>query len=98
MSLVTHYAGTPTRERSRAGVRCFYFGSLVLQVLEDACGAHAAADAHGDHAVAAVATLHLVHELDGELGAGRAHRVAEGDRAAVDVGLLQVHADLPDHG
>ncbi len=39
---------------------------LVLQVLEDARRSHAAADAHGDHAVLRVAPLHLEEkEIDG---------------------------------
>src|SRR5918994_5942073 len=71
---------------------------LVLQVLEDTRGAHATTDAHGDHAVLRGPPLHLAHELDGELAARGAHRVSEGYRATVHVGLLQVQADLPDHG
>jgi hypothetical protein len=30
---------------------------LTLEAFEDACGAHAAADAHGNHAVAGIAAL-----------------------------------------
>src|SRR5919107_1734672 len=71
---------------------------LILQVLEDARGAHAAADAHGDEAVPGAAALHLVYQLHRELGAGGAHGVAERDGPAVDVGLVDVHADLAHHG
>src|SRR5450755_3587076 len=51
----------------------------IRHVLKDAGGAHAAADAHGDHAIAGAAALHLAHELHGELGAGAAQWVAQGD-------------------
>src|SRR4029453_16653507 len=73
-------------------------GRLVLEVLEDAGRALAAADAHGDHAVAGPAAGQLGQELDGELGAGGAHGVAEGDGAAVDVDLVEVEAQLAEDG
>ncbi len=43
---------------------------LALQILEDPRRSHAAANAHGHHAVAAAAAFHLVDDLGGELGAG----------------------------
>src|SRR5207248_8813711 len=43
---------------------------------------------------AATAAAQLVHEVHGEPGTGRADRVAERDRAAVDVDLLRVQAEL----
>src|SRR5215204_1007276 len=76
----------------------YYCRELILQVLEDPGRPHTAADAHGDEAVLRAAPLHLVDQLDRELGARRAHRVAERYGAAVDVGLLEVHPDLADHG
>src|SRR6266566_814075 len=58
-----------------------------LQVLEDARGPHAATDAHGHHAVACLAPLHLVQNLDGELGTGGSHWVTKGNGPAVDIDL-----------
>src|SRR5258708_6045782 len=64
--------------------------------LEDPRRAHAGPDAHGHQAVSAAPAFELVEELDGELGAGAAEGVAEGNRAAVDVDLLLVEAKLAD--
>ena len=60
-------------------------GMLNLHSLKDASRAHPAADAHRDHAVAGLAPLHLVEQRRRQLGAGAAERMAERDRAAVDV-------------
>src|SRR3712207_8868204 len=54
-------------------------------LFRSARGPHAAADAHGHEAEPRLAALHLVDELDGELGACGAHGVAERDGAAVHV-------------
>src|SRR5579884_778143 len=67
---------------------------LPLQVLEDACGTHAATDAHRHHAIACVAPLHFMHELDGEFRTSGPHRVTEGDSSSVDVELVHVYAQL----
>src|SRR5262245_36980294 len=53
-------------------------------VLEHHGDALAAADAGGADGEAGVAALELVGEVGGDAGPGRAERVAEGDRAAVD--------------
>jgi hypothetical protein len=55
------------------------------EVLEDAGSAHAAADAHGDHAVAGVAALEFANDGSGQFGAGAAEGVAEGDGATVGI-------------
>src|SRR5208282_1735506 len=47
--------------------------------------AHAAADAQGGEALLGVAARHLVQQRHQDARAGRADRVADGDRAAVDV-------------
>src|SRR5260370_27374915 len=59
-------------ERLREIPRCArndgsVFGLTVfsLQTLEDTSGAHAAADAHGDHAVAGVAALQFANDSGG---------------------------------
>src|SRR5215211_6461521 len=72
--------------------------ALILQVLEDAGGTHAAADAHGDEAVLRAAALHLVDQLYRELGACGAHGMAERDGPTVDVRLVEVHTHFTYHG
>src|ERR1700692_4647054 len=62
--------------------------------LEDRGVGLAAALAHGLQAVPAAAALQLVPQLGGQDGAGGAERVAERDRAAVDVRLLRRRAGL----
>src|SRR6266853_1520705 len=92
-------------ERLREIPRCprndgsvFGFTVFSLQTLEDAGGAHAATDAHGDHAVARVATLQFAEDSGGEFCAGAAERVAEGDGAAVGVDAGGVEAGLLNDG
>jgi hypothetical protein len=60
------------------------------QALEDSGGAHAAADAHRHHPVASASTLKLAQDGGGELRAGAAQGVAQGDGAAVDVDAVGV--------
>ena len=60
----------------------------ALEALDDGAGAEAAAAAHRHEAVAAAGALQLVEGLGEQHGAGAAERVAEGDGAAVGVGLL----------
>src|ERR1700737_2808922 len=68
-----------------------------LEILEDGGRPLAAADAHGDHAVSRSAAPHLAQELDSQLRAGRAQRMAERYRAAVHVDPLLAHAELSPH-
>src|SRR4051812_30115286 len=63
-------------------------GGFPGRSLEQACCAHAAADAHGDDGEAAAAAAELVEGSGGELGARAAEGVAQGDGAAVDVELF----------
>ncbi len=56
------------------------------------------ADTERHEAELMIAALHLVEDLRGERGAGRADRMAERDRAAVGVDLRLVEAELVDHG
>src|SRR5579859_654825 len=76
---------------------CMAAGS-VRQVLKNAGGAHAPADAHCHHAVAGAAALHLLHQLHGQLGAGAAQRVTQRNGAAVDVGDRLIQPQLADDG
>ena len=68
---------------------------VLLQVFENAGRAHAAADAHRDHAVARVAALQFAQQGGRELGAGAAQRMPQRDRAAVDVDLRRIESQLP---
>src|SRR6185295_7443227 len=52
---------------------------------KDTSSAHPATNAHGHHAVARLASFHLVQDRRRQLRAGAAERMAERDRAAVDV-------------
>ena len=69
-----------------------------LEAFEDTGGAHATADAHGDHAVAGVAALQFAHERGGEFGSGAAERMAEGDGAAVGIDARGIQIGLLDDG
>ena len=69
-------------------------GRAVLDALDDRDVGLAAALAHRLQAVAAAGALELVQQRGHQPGAGRAERVAERDRAAVDVDLGEVGAGL----
>ena len=56
--------------------------------------AHAAADAQRGEALLGVAPLHLVEQRHQHARAGRADRMADRDRAAVDVDLVGVPAEI----
>src|SRR6266851_2246470 len=59
--------------------------STLSEALEDAGGAHAAADAHSDHAVAGAAALEFTDDGGGEFCAGAAERVAQSDSTAIGI-------------
>src|SRR5580704_6506605 len=61
---------------------------------KNSCGAHAAADAHRDHAVLRVLSLEIACESSGEFCAGAAERMAESDCAAVWIDARCVEACL----
>src|SRR5688500_2940757 len=67
---------------------------LPLSTLHAERDAHAAADAQGRQALLRVAAAHLVEEGGEHPGAARSDRVADGDRAAVDVDLGGIPAKL----
>src|SRR5437764_15080007 len=76
----THYSLLPIRY------------SLLLQPFHNRHIGHAAAFAHGLQAVALVALLERIDERRHQFGAGAAKRMAERDRAAIDVEPLGVGA------
>src|SRR6476620_12782833 len=62
--------------------------------LEQSRAALAAADAHGDDAPLGLAATSLLQDVAGQSRAGHAEGVADRDRAAVDVVLLGIDAEL----
>src|SRR6267143_1588831 len=80
------------------GLKTGHYIGKISKALEDAGGAHAAADAHGDHAIAGVFALEFADDGGGEFCAGAAERVAEGDGAAVGIDARSVEAGLLDDG
>src|SRR5215472_9912286 len=56
--------------------------------------AHSAADAQRSQSFFRIALLHLMQQRDQHAGARRADRMAERDRAAVDVDLVGVPAEI----
>src|SRR5207247_9437773 len=95
----TKPAGLPGRKRrdakSAEGRR---LQTQESEALEDAGGAHAAADAHGDHAITRIAALQFADDGGGEFCAGAAEGMAERDGAAVGIDARRVEAGLPDDG
>src|ERR1700694_5518093 len=61
---------------------------------KQARAALAAADAHRHDAPLCLATAALLQEVAGQPRAGHSERVADGDRAAVDVVLVRIDAKL----
>src|SRR4029079_11496991 len=74
------------------------YASAGLATLEEGRLALAHADAHRRDAVATAAAAQLVEEGDDQPGAAHPQRMAERDRAAVDVDLFRVEPELTDHG
>src|SRR3954467_12447899 len=69
--------------------------SSVYSVACDAHGdSHAAADAQSGEALLGIALLHFVQQRDQHAGAGSADRVADRDRAAIDVDLGRIPAEV----
>src|SRR5882757_1972916 len=62
--------------------------------LEQARAALAAADAHGHDAPFGLAATAFLQQVAGEAGAGHAEGMADRDRAAIDVVLLGIDAEL----
>src|SRR5215212_7155959 len=72
--------------------------AYCLQSFKNSGGAHAAANAHRDHAVASAAAFELAQDGGGQLRARAAEGVAQGDGAAVDVDAFGVEAQRLDDG
>ncbi len=72
--------------------------SAGLRPLPQAGDALADPDAHGGGRLPAAAPLQLVQQRGGDPGARAAERVADRDRAAVDVDQVRVALELVDHG
>src|SRR4249920_3996403 len=61
---------------------------------EQTCRAHAATDAHGHHAVFRLAPPALDQQMPGQARAGHAVGMTNRDRAAIDVELVGIDAEL----
>src|SRR5215470_4081428 len=68
--------------------------SISAVDFEQARAALAAADAHRDDAPLRLAAGAFLQDVAGEAGAGHAERVSDGDRAAIDVVLGRIDAEL----
>src|SRR5213080_1259052 len=84
----------PCRAPPRACERWGAGGPSSAEALEHHRHALAAADAHGLQPEGAVLRLQTVEQRAGDAGAGHAERVADGDRAAVHVQLVDVDAQV----
>src|ERR1700722_19794754 len=67
---------------------------LLRSALHAERDAHAAADAERGETLLGVALLHLVQQRHQDAGAGSADRMAERNRAAIDVDLAGVPAEI----
>src|SRR5580693_1511403 len=68
--------------------------NAILINLEQPRSALATADAHGHNAPLGLATVALLQDMAGEPCAGHAKRMADSDRAAVDVVFLGIDTEL----
>src|SRR5437762_2823291 len=80
------------REKTAAG-NCFPRILLPAQ-LKNSCAPHSAANAHGHQAVTPVAPLELLEDGYGQFCAGGSKRMAQGNRAAVDIDAVTRQPDL----
>src|SRR5664279_925145 len=65
--------------------------------LEYSGGAHACADAHGNHPVFLLPALHAMHDRRGADGARRPPGMAKGDGSAQRIDLCRIHVEVPHH-
>src|SRR5438067_2270449 len=73
---------------------CAHFLVLRRLSLQAHCNPHAAADAQRGEALLGAAPLHLVQQRDQHPRAGSPDRMAERDRAAVDIDLGDIPAQV----
>src|ERR1700733_7396136 len=65
-------------------------GVIPVQVFENAGGALASANAHGDHAVLRVLAMHFAQDCRGEFRTGSGEGMAERDGAAIGIHAIQI--------
>src|SRR5207245_7406789 len=70
----------------------------LRKALENARGAHAAADAHGNHAITRLAALEFAQNCGGQLRAGAAERMAESNGAAIRIDAGWVETGEANYG
>src|SRR5260370_34768834 len=79
----TEPAGLPGRKRRDAkSAEARRLQNQESEALEDAGGTHAAADAHGDHAITRIAALQFADDGGGEVCARAAQGMGESDGGA----------------
>src|SRR6266851_9048364 len=81
----------PVTNATRATTISFQGSSIPRDAHRDA---HAAADAQRGEALLGIALLHFVQQRDQHAGTGSADGVADRDRAAVDVDLGSIPAEI----
>ena len=87
----------------RCGPRCCRRSHMpsfdrLRDALENARGSHAAADAHGNHAITCLAALKFAHNCGGKLRSGAAERVAQSDGAAIGIYPRGIETGKTNHG
>src|SRR6266702_8281569 len=103
---IAKLAATRTKPAGRPGALCRDAKSVEarrlqnqeLEALDDAGGAHPAADAHGDHAITGIAALPFTNDGGGEFCSGAAEGMAESDGATAGIDARRIEAGLPDDG
>src|SRR6185295_4691621 len=68
-----------------------------LNSFENSCGAHTTAHTHRHHPVSSVATLELAQNAGSQLCTSAAERMAQCDRAAIDVDLIRIQPQRFDY-
>src|ERR1700678_733722 len=68
----------------------------LIKIFDDAGNTLSAPHAGGDNPVFFIQTFHIVDQLYGQLAAGAAERMAQCNRAAIDIDDIRIELQLPD--
>src|SRR5215213_5659417 len=71
--------------------------NLWLKSFKNSRGAHAAPDTHRHHSISSIAALELAQDAGSQLRARATERMAQRDRAAIDVDLIRVQSQRLNH-
>src|SRR5580704_11592376 len=72
-------------------------GVIPVQIFENSGGALASADAHGDHAILRVFTMHFAQDGGSEFCAGAAQRMTERYRTAVGIDAIEIQTSFSNY-